>query len=74
MSRDPGRQRRRQDVGSGLVALVAPSGATATLLARFLVVLVPFRVGQDTGPLDLALEPPERAVQRFVLPDAYLSH
>lgn len=60
--------------GSGLVALIPPGGAAATLLARFLVVLVPFRVGQDAGPLDLALEPPERAVQRLVLPDAYLCH
>src|SRR5579872_2695170 len=38
-----------------LVALVAPGGAPAALLAGLLVVLVPLRVGEDTGPLHLAL-------------------
>jgi arginine decarboxylase len=48
----------------------APGGATAALLTGLFVVFVPFRVGEDPGPLDLALKPPQCTVQRLVFSDS----
>src|SRR5215472_14526142 len=56
--------------GDGLVTLT-PRRAPAALRARFFVVFVPLRVGEDSGPLDLALEAPKRAVERFVFSDPH---
>ena len=53
-----------------LVPLVTPGGAPTALLAGFLVMLVALRVGEDARPLHLALEPPQRAVERLVLADS----
>jgi len=50
----------------------APRSAAPPLLAGLLVVLVPLRVCENSGPLDLALEAPQCAVQRFVLADPHL--
>jgi len=56
----------------GSVAALASNRAAAALLARLLVVLVALRVCEDSGPLDLALEPTEGAVQRLVLANSNL--
>jgi len=37
-------------------------------------VFVPLRVCKDAGPLYLALEPPERAVERLILPNSDFGH
>jgi hypothetical protein len=57
-----------------LLALVAAGGAPAALLTGLFVVFVPLRVCEDAGPLHLALEPPERAVERLIFADSHLGH
>src|SRR5437879_4766462 len=44
------------------------------LRARRLVVLVPLGVGQNSGTFDLPLEPPQGAIQAFILANTNLCH